>query len=99
MKKRIVLIVGAGGSNALHPQFSLGAGLLQQISDRVTDRTSVHHPYLSNLLEKKGFDYSTRWDFVHHLDLYKQNVEFPSIDEFLNEVSSYPEFARIKEKF
>ncbi|HQW83038.1 MAG TPA: hypothetical protein PK987_01180 [Ferruginibacter sp.] len=39
-KKRIVLIIGAGASNALHPQFALGGGLVQQISDRVTDRSS-----------------------------------------------------------
>lgn len=99
MKRRIVLIVGAGASNALHPQFSLGAGLLQQISDRVTDRTSIHHPYLSNLLDKLGFDYSVRWNFVHHLDHYRENAEFPSIDEFLNEVSAYPEFYNVKEEF
>jgi len=98
-KTQIVLITGAGASNALHPQFALGAGLLQQISDRVTDRTSIHKPYLSNLYKKLGFDYSTCWDFVHHLDEYKKNAEFPSIDEYLNEISSYPEFKNIKDQF
>ena len=99
MSNQVVLIIGAGASNALHPQFALGAELLQQISDRVTDRTSIHKPYLSNLYKKLGFDYATCWDFVHHLDEYKKNAEFPSIDEFLNEVSSYPEFKTVKAKF
>jgi hypothetical protein len=99
MGNQIVLIIGAGASNALHPQFALGGELLQQISDRVTDRTSVYHPYLSTLLKKLEFDYSTLWDFVHHLDEYKSTAEFPSIDGFLDEVSSYPEFHSVKAKF
>ena len=99
MSNQIVLIIGAGASNALHPQFALGGGLLQQISDRVTDRTSVHQPYLSNLFKKLEFDYSTLWDFVHHLDEYKRTAEFPSIDGFLDEVSLYPEFRTVKDKF
>lgn len=98
-RNQIVLITGAGASNALHPDFALGAGLLQQISDRVTDRTSIHEPYLSNLYKKLGFDYSICWDFVHHLDEYKKNAEYPSIDEFLNEVKSYPEFRNVRDKF
>jgi len=99
MAKRNILIIGAGASNALHPQFALGAGLLQQISDRVTDRTSIHNPYLSNLLNKIGFDYSICWDFVNHLDEYKRTSEFPSIDGFLDEVSTYPEFRTVRDRF
>ena len=99
MTKRTILIIGAGASNALHPQFALGGGLLQQISDRVTDRTSIHHPYLSNLLKKVGFDYSICWDFVSHLDEYSRTTEFPSIDGFLDEVSTYPELGTVKDRF
>src|SRR5579872_5011827 len=98
-RDQTVFIIGAGASNALHPQFALGGGLLQQISDRVTDRTSIHQPYLSNLYKALDFDYSTRWDFVHHLDEYKKNAQYPSIDEFLNEVASYPEFKNSEKKF
>ncbi len=77
----------------------MGGGLLQQISDRVTDRTTLHHPYLSNLLKKLDFEYSTLWDFVHHLDEYKRSAEFPSIDGFLDEVSTYPEFNSVRDRF
>lgn len=98
-RDQTVLIVGAGASNALHPQFALGGELLQQISDRVTDRTSIHQPNLSNLYRSRNFDYSTCWQFVHHLDEYKRNAKHPSIDEFLNEIASYPEFRNSKDKF
>ena len=99
MSKNIIFIIGAGASHDLHPQFALGTELLQQISDRVTDRTSISDRHISKLLLKAGIDYSTCWDFVHHLDEYKKNSESPSIDEFLNEISSYPEFSNVKEDF
>lgn len=93
MPKQITLIIGAGASHDLHPQFALGNELLQQISDRVTDRTSIHTKYISKLLLSTGIDYSSCWDFVHHLDEYKRSAEYPNIDEFLNEVSTYPGYS------
>jgi len=99
MAKQTVLIVGAGASKALHPKFALGFELLRQISDTVTDRSSLYNPLLSNLLLKLKFDYSTLWDFVHHLDEYMRTSEFPSIDGYLDEISSYPEFQSVKDKF
>ena len=98
MNKRIVFIVGAGASNALHPQFALGPELLQQISDRVTDRTSPQ-PFLSSLLNNVGFNEAIRSDFVRDLDKYKASTKFPSIDGFLDEVSSYPEYEAIRQEY
>lgn len=99
MAFRTILIIGAGASNALHEQFALGSGLLQQISDKVTDRTMPGAPYLSNHLDKLGFENATRSEFVKYLDEYKKASEYPSIDSFLDEVSSYPEFNLVKDKF
>lgn len=99
MSKRVVLIIGAGASNALHPKFGLGADLLQEISDRVTDRTSIHSPYLSNLLNNHYLEYSVRWQFVHYIDEYRQTSKNPSIDGFLDEISTYPEFNNVKDDF
>lgn len=97
--KQVVLIIGAGASNDLHGQFALGNELLKQISDRVTDRTSPNTPNLSNLLDKLGYDLSLRKDFVYHLDKYKITSESPSIDGFIDEISSYPEFVEVREKY
>lgn len=96
----ITLIVGAGASRDIYADFGLGIDLLQQISDRVTDKTSTNERYLSRLLmEELGFDYSDLWQFVYHLEEYKKNARSPSIDEFLVEIETFPEFAALKEKF
>ncbi|MBI2269310.1 MAG: hypothetical protein HYU69_03025 [Bacteroidetes bacterium] len=100
--KPIVLIIGAGASHDLHPEFGLGSHLIQHISDRVTDRTSPHDRYLSNLLlelKEEGINTSVCWDFVHHLDEYRRRVKPASIDEFLNETDTYPEFIAVRTKF
>lgn len=97
--KRIVLIVGAGASTALHPAFALGKGLLKDISERVTDKTEPSSPYLSKLLDKLGYDSSLRNNFASHLDEYMCTSESQSIDGFIDEISSYPEFAEVKERF
>jgi hypothetical protein len=93
--KQVVLIIGAGASRDLHEQFALGEELLNQILDRVTDRTSDTH-YLSNLLDKLGYSKDLREDFVRHLDKYKDKYKIssksPSIDGFIEEVSSFPKF-------
>jgi hypothetical protein len=94
-----VLVIGAGASKDLNQGFHLGPELIKDISDRVTDRTSPTQRNLSNLLQRLGYDDSVCQDFVGHLDKYAHEAEFPSIDEFLNEVSSYPEFRLSKERF
>jgi len=99
MRNNTVLIVGAGASKALNKEFGLGKEMLEEISNRVTDRTSITKPNLSNLLKNLGFDSSLLQDFVDHLDKYKQQVDYPSIDGFLDEVSSYPEFNSVKDDY
>lgn len=100
MGKNIVLIIGAGANKEINPTIGLGTDLIEDISNRVTDRTSPDKPYLSRLLQNKlGIDYSTRWNFIHHLDHYINNVPNASIDGFLNEVETFPEFVNYKKDF
>jgi hypothetical protein len=100
MPKNIVLIIGAGASTDLHPQFALGDGLVQQISDRVTDRTSTSEKaFISKLLEKIGMSAEVRSSFVQAIDEYRTGVDYASIDEFLDEITNYKEFDSCKEDY
>ena len=39
-KKKIVLVIGSGASHDFEPEMGTGKDLIQNISDRVTDRTA-----------------------------------------------------------
>jgi hypothetical protein len=100
MQPRFALVIGAGASHDLHYDFALGNELLQQISDRVTDRTSISTPNLSTLLKRAGFDESILERFVESIDTYQKAVKpIASIDGFIDEISLYPEFKLVKVKF
>jgi hypothetical protein len=99
MEKDYTLIVGAGASKALSSKFGLGAELLTQISQRVTDKTTPEGAYLSNVLDDEGLKVEVREDFVRHLEKYMKTVETGSIDGYLDEVSTYPEYLTVREDF
>jgi hypothetical protein len=99
MKEQITLIIGAGANKEINPQIGLGSELLQGISDRVTDRTSVEKRYLSELLQKLEISDSQKASFVSLLDAYKNAVPYPSIDGFINEINTFPEFKEYKDAF
>ena len=50
--KKTTLIIGAGVNKEMNQGIGLGTELLQDISDWVTDRTSSHNKYLSQLFSK-----------------------------------------------
>jgi len=99
--EKISLIIGAGVNKEIHPDIDLGRELIQNISDRVTDRTTPNGPNLSINLERHfpEFNRMIRTDFLMHLDHYISSVEYPSIDEFLNEVETFPEFEGQRQQF
>ncbi len=92
-RKNIVLVVGAGASHDVEPEMGTGKDLIQNISDRVTDRTALargENGYLVNLLEKLNQNEITRKKFVRLIDKYKSIG--CSVDYFLNEVrEKHPE--------
>jgi hypothetical protein len=94
------LIIGAGANKEVHEDIDLGTKLIENIANRVTDRTSTNGSFLSNALKSElGITDSTRNEFLIHLDHYLDSVENPSIDEFLYEIASYPEFDSQREMF
>jgi hypothetical protein len=98
--KKITLIVGAGVNKEINANIGLGKDLIQDIADRVTDRKSPTNPYLSELLDSQlNLNFSTRSNFVNHLDRYIKTVDYPSIDHFLNEIETYPEFENERNQF
>ncbi len=100
MANNITTVLGAGVNKEIHSSIGLGAELIQDISDRVTDRTSQNTPYLSWMLEKNlNISYADRWSFVDHLDRYRNNVPNASIDGFLNEVNTYPKYENLRDVF
>jgi len=76
----------------------LGRDLVQEVSDRVTDRTSKDR-HLSNLLDRVGHKEGVRHAFVKPLDGYKREVESASFDEFMDEARSFPEYEPLKVAF
>ena len=54
---------------------------------------------LSKQLDKLNFDIALRTEFVKDLDEYKRTFESPSIDGFIDEVSTCPENEDVKDKF
>lgn len=100
LDKELTIIIGAGANKEIHSEISTGIELIQDISDRVTDRTKPDGPSLSNafaIFNDLGLD--IRIQFLSHLDRYMESVVSPSIDAFLNEIETFPEFAAIQERF
>ncbi len=97
--EQVVLILGAGASNALHSGFGLGSQLIQDISDRVTDRNTPNDLFLSALLEQQGFPLELRKKFQHDLDNYRARVPYASIDGFMDEVGIFPEYREYREEY
>jgi hypothetical protein len=84
--KRTTLVIGAGASKAIHPEFGLGKDLVSQFIDRIPG------DILRSRLKDKNItdDYIDR--FVEAFTEYSINVETPSIDQFISEVNVFPEF-------
>lgn len=98
--EKIGIIIGAGANKEIHKDIDLGIELIKNISDRVTDRTSRDSPGLSNI--SRHFPELTeqvRSNFLIHLDHYMSSVESPSIDAFLDEINTYPEFEKDRPNF
>jgi hypothetical protein len=95
MDYRTTLIIGAGVNKEINPGIDTGAELIQNIADRVTGRTS-NGEGLGASLENHfpNLTLERRTKFLMHLDLYKQSVKLPSIDTFMNEIRTFPEFER-----
>ena len=94
------LVIGAGASNDINPVFGLGKDLLDQIQERVIDKNTPHQRYLSDILMNQlGIKYSYLFQFYHHLEEYRRRVKNPSIDEFLFEINSFPEFEALRADF
>ena len=98
---KITLVIGAGANKEIHPGIDLGGELITNISNRVTDRTSPHARNLSNALERDFPEYNleVRTNFLRFLDNYIGSAKNPSIDEFLNEVETFPEFQNQRNQF
>lgn len=102
----VTLIIGAGASKDLNPsEIGSGADLIRDISDRVTDRTSPppNKPNLSDILLNKHFHridaeltFPLLSHFVYRLDHFIKTKTNPSIDEFLNEIETYPEYEKLR---
>jgi hypothetical protein len=89
----MTLVVGAGASKALHPEFGLGIDLVNEIISR------LNQPILEGRIYSK---YSNKVDLdrlINALSEYKENVSNPSIDQFINEINDFPEFFDVKEDF
>jgi hypothetical protein len=96
---KTTLIVGAGVNKEIWAECDLGSELIKNIADRVTDRTSPNNHYFSTRLDKIGLDPDVREKFVRALDNYKNEVKVPSIDAFLDEVESFPEYQNLRDNF
>jgi hypothetical protein len=99
-RKNIVLVVGAGTSHDFEPEMGTGAELIQNISDRVTDRTAQFHGQnrnLVDLLEDLGHNQDIREKFVSCIDKYVSAHR--SVDDFLHDVNHKTEFNDVKGAF
>ena len=93
MDYRTTLIIGAGVNKEINSEIDTGAELIRNIADRVTGRTS-NGEGLGKALEKHfpNLTLERRTKFLMHLELYRQSVKLPSIDAFMHEVRTFPEF-------
>src|SRR6185295_2174746 len=98
--QKVTLIIGAGASKDIYHEINTGDELIKEIANRVTDRTSPHNLNLSKELDEQlKLPLQKRVAFLTHLDNYINTAETPSIDEFLNEINTYPEFERDRSDF
>jgi hypothetical protein len=83
---RTTFVLGAGASKAIEPEFGLGKDLIEQIFSRLKE--NVIQPTLSkNQQIKLPFK-----KYIIALENYLSLVENPSIDQFMNEINTFPEF-------
>jgi hypothetical protein len=100
LERDITIIIGAGANKDIHPDIDTGAELISNISNRVTDRTKPNDPYFSKSFEVfENLGYDIREQFLYHLDNYMRLNTNPSIDAFLDEIETYPEYEKTREQF
>ena len=95
MNKRVVLIVGAGASKDLHNEFGLGSELIQQIESRVADNRDL----VTFFTQQQNINFGILQTFKNNLAHYRQESKFKSIDEFLTEVSIFPEYRDWRDEY
>jgi hypothetical protein len=95
----LALIIGAGASKDIYYGFGLGYELINCITESLSEKNSILSKGLMSLKDDQKISYSDIWQFVFHVNEYIKNVENPSIDEFLNEIETFPEFIGLKDKF
>lgn len=98
--KETTIILGAGVNKEINESISTGIELLHDVANRVTDRTAPGGEYLSNAIKRyTGLEPQVFENFLMHLDHYNDTVESPSMDAFLHEIETFPEFERDKDNF
>jgi hypothetical protein len=90
---RITLVLGAGASKAIHPEFGLGIELAEQILKRSQD------PLLKILLIKKIGSNTPLKEFIDAFNEYHKYNRTGSIDHFISEVNEFPEFKEYRSDF
>lgn len=84
----LILVVGAGASHDIHKEFGLGKDLIEQIEARVTSNKE----FINYFTEKEKIDFGILQTFKNNLENYHKESHFKSIDEFLSEVQTFPEY-------
>lgn len=90
---RLTLVLGAGASKAIHPEFGLGNELSLQILERTNE------DLLKGLLFKKIGSNLPLEDFIYRFKEYNEFYDKGSIDHFISEVNEFPEFKNYREAF
>lgn len=94
----LLLITGAGASKAIYKDFGSGIELLDQISVMLTDKNDTSG-FQALFTEQTNIDTSYLGTFNNNLIAYKNNSTVKSIDEFLSEVESFPEFKNYRDNY
>lgn len=82
------LVIGAGASHDLCPNFGLGSKLIGEI----LVLTRKRNPFYSGLINELGIPQIIVDNFNENLVRYQESDDSPTIDEFLTEIETYPEF-------
>jgi len=90
-----ILIIGAGASKDLHQSFCLAGELLETIESRVTGNKELDN----YLLNDADISYGTLQTFKNNLHNYRLESPYKSIDEFLTEVATFPEYEDWREDY
>ncbi len=91
-----VLVIGAGASIALHSSFQNGIQMAKSIADLCKHKGE----FWVKILE--SYDFVTENDLItfgNSLRNYIDSASEPSIDEFLNEVNTFPEYQQWKKPY